>query len=188
MPASSSTPCAWTNQDGHEQARLCFINTFVRSHLLVKHEDGDLTFKSDSVTTVTILKQVITKHATNLGLKVRISTDLNRQRASLSEVAGPKDAIPVSAVMQMQLANAMSEITEFGDDSTYLDPELQYVVNNRESIKEAFDQSERILELLYGMITDLYIDVKQQISGQSGNLPGAIVDAAAQRLQEGCCG
>ena len=68
----------------------------------------------------------------------------------------------------MQLARAMSEIAEFGDDASYLDPELQYVVENREAIKEAFDESKRVLEILYGMVTDLYIDAKQQTSGQSG--------------------
>ena len=29
-----------------------------------------------------------------------------------------------------------------------------------------FDDSKRILEILYGMVADMYIDVKQQTSGQ----------------------
>lgn len=169
LPALPPHVMSGQNQQGREQARLCFINTFVKSHLLVQYEDGDLTFKSDSITTITILKQVITKHATNLGLKVRISTDLNQDSVPhFLKLLDPKMQSQFLLSRQMQLANAMSEVTEFGDDSSYLDPELQFVVNNRESIKEAFDQSERILELMYGMITDLYIDVKQQISGQSG--------------------
>ncbi len=169
--------------DGREQARLCFINAFVKSHLLVTYEDSDLTFKSDSVTTITILKQVITKHATNLGLKVRISTDLNRDSVPhFLRLLNPKMQAQFQLSRQMQLARAMSEITEFGDDASYLDPELQYVVKNREAIKEAFDESKRVLEILYGMVTDLYIDVKQQISGQSS--ASAQVPLLMQLLKE----
>ena len=150
---------------------------------MVTYENSELTFKSDSVTTITILKQVITKHATNLGLKVRIATDLNRDSVPhFLRLLDPKMQTQFQRSRQMQLARAMSEIAEFGDDASYLDPELQYVVENREAIKEAFDESKRVLEILYGMVTDLYIDAKQQTSGQSG--ASAQVPLLIQLLKE----
>ena len=155
--SSHGTPCA----------RLCFRNAFVGSHLICTYQDGEAVFRSDSVTTITILKQVITKQATNLNQNVNVSTRLNRESVPrFLQLIHPKLEEQFRISRQMQLSQAMDEMTDLGADTSYLEPELQYVVKHQAEIRKTFAESKRILEILYGMITDLYIDVKQQTSGQ----------------------
>jgi Bardet-Biedl syndrome 7 protein len=150
------------------RAELYFRNAFVGSHLMCTYEDGECCFHSDSVTTITILKQVITQHATNLNQNVQVSTNINKDSiAHFLRLLHPKLQAQFQLSRQMHLVHSMSELTDFNDElPSYLDPELKHVIAHSKEIKMKFDDSKRILEILYGMVADMYIDVKQQTSGQ----------------------
>ena len=156
------------NGGNTQVAKLYFRNAFVGSHLMCTYEDGEACFRSDSVTTITILKQVITQHATNLNQNVQVSTKINVQSIPhFLKLLHPKLQEQFHLSRQMQLVQSMAELTEFnGEIPSYLDPELKHVIANSKQIKMKFDDSKRILEILYGMVADMYIDVKQQTSGQ----------------------
>ena len=69
------------------------------------------------------------------------------------------------------IVQSMAELTELNSAMipNYLDEELKYVMANSKDIKLKFDDSKRILEILYGMVADMYIDVKQQTMGVHSN-------------------
>ena len=150
------------------QAMLHFRNAFVGSHLTCTYKDGECCFRSDSVTTITILKQVITQHATNLNQNVQVSTDINAQSIPhFLKLLHPKLQAQFHLSRQMQLVQSMAELTDSNDGiPAYLDAELKYVITHAKEIKMKFDDSKRILRIFYGMVADMYIDVKQQTSGQ----------------------
>jgi len=149
------------------EGNMCFRNAFVGSHLLCRYRDGELVVRSDSISTMTILKQVITEVATNNNMNVKVSTDINQDSVPhFLRLLHPKLQAQFRLSKQMQLVQSMTEITSDGDNS-FFDDELRYVLEHQKEIKKAFGESKRILEIMYGMVADLYIDIKQQLNGHA---------------------
>lgn len=171
IPPHYSATSADSGDSNRIQAKVYFRNAFVGSHLVCVYEDGEARFRSDSVTTITILKQVITQHATNLNQNVQVSTNINNESVEhFLKLLHPKLQAQFQLSRQMQLVQSMAELTELNEGiPNYLDEELKYVMANSKDIKLKFDDSKRILEILYGMVADMYIDVKQQTMGVHSN-------------------
>ena len=155
-----------SSDSGRDQANLYFRNAFVGSHLACSYEDGEAKFRSDSVTTITILKQVITDRATSLNQNVQVSTDIHPKSVEhFLTLLHPKLQSQFHLSRQMKLVQSMSELTELNEAPSYLDEELKHVINHSKEIQAKYEESKRILVILYGMVVDTYIDVKQQTVG-----------------------
>ena len=67
---------------------------------------------------------------------------------------------------KVHLIDALKELSVNENNTTFLTPEYQEILDNADKYKEEFKRSPSHLERLYGMITDLYID-KFKFTGQN---------------------
>ena len=58
-----------------EEASFAFRNTFLDTLLLADYVKGEATFRSDSLTSLAIVKEVVTKEATARKIQISINVD-----------------------------------------------------------------------------------------------------------------
>ena len=59
---------------------------------------------------------------------------------------------------RVQLIDALKELEVYENDTSFLTEEYREILDNADTLQEAFKKQPCHLERLYGMITDLYID------------------------------
>lgn len=59
--------------DSNDENILIFKNVFIETFLVCKYSKGEAEFKSDNVSTITIIKDFITKEATTKHIKIELS-------------------------------------------------------------------------------------------------------------------
>lgn len=59
-----------------EEASFAFRNTFLDTLLLCTYRQGEATFRSDSLTTLAIVKEVVTKEATARKMQIQAKSPL----------------------------------------------------------------------------------------------------------------
>lgn len=58
--------------DSTEENDLIFKNLFLDTFLICKYSKGDVEFKSDNISTISVLKNFLTKEATTRHIKVEL--------------------------------------------------------------------------------------------------------------------
>ncbi|KAJ7348767.1 Bardet-Biedl syndrome 7 protein, partial [Desmophyllum pertusum] len=83
---TASNPCHYTKEltclmnpkpQLREQVSFHFLSTFLDTQLDCQYKKGEAIFKSDNISTISILKDVLTKEATKRKINLNISYDLN---------------------------------------------------------------------------------------------------------------
>ncbi|RWS16252.1 hypothetical protein B4U79_07615 [Dinothrombium tinctorium] len=130
-----------------------FVSTLTDSLLLCHYAKGSLLFESDNISTISILKDFITREATKRSIALEMNLNINEGSVSLTlRKLHPKlkgllklkernlfiEAIKELSVTDAEVANAMMEDL------------------NRIPIEQNI--STMSLDRIYGLITDLYID------------------------------
>lgn len=132
-----------------------FISTFCETLLLCEFSKGFITFLSDNVSTISIIKDFITREATKKSIMIEMSVNLSE--ASVSHMIGkihPKIRALVKKKLNDRLFDAIKELNA-------TDPEVAAEMLAdlaHEEEEQANVASTLNLERLYGLITDLFID------------------------------
>ena len=136
-----------------------FTSTFLDTQLEAKYSKGEAIFRSDNISTISILKDVVTKEATKRKINLSINCDLNEE--SIPNVLyriHPKLEYQLLLAKRVQLIDGLKELVTYEGDNTFLTEEYQDILANADKFVEEFKKQPCHLERLYGMITDLYID------------------------------
>jgi Bardet-Biedl syndrome 7 protein len=128
---------------------------------------NEATFKSENVSTISILKDVLTKKATDK----KVILNINLEPSAESTIYTLKSIHPMVdyhmlLAKKVHLIDALKELSVNENSTTFLTPEYQEILTNADKYKEEYKRSPSHLERLYGMITDLYID-KFKFMGQN---------------------
>lgn len=129
-------------------------------HSLCKNfRKGEATFRSDNISTISILKDVLSKEATKKKQNLNIKCDLNEDSIpNVLHRLHPKLEHQLLLAKRVQLIDALKELEVYENDTSFLTEEYREILDNAETLQEAFKKQPCHLERLYGMITDLYID------------------------------
>ncbi|XP_047143361.1 Bardet-Biedl syndrome 7 protein homolog [Hydra vulgaris] len=142
-----------------DEVTFYFVSTFLDTQLECKYKKGQAVFRSDNVSTISILKDVLTKEATNRKINLQIICDLNEE--SITNVLcrlHPKLEHQLLLAKQVQLIDGLKELQTNESDTSFMSNEYNEILNNADMLLEEFKKQPCHLERLYGMITDLYID------------------------------
>ncbi|XP_055907849.1 Bardet-Biedl syndrome 7 protein homolog [Eupeodes corollae] len=143
-----------------EVSHLYFENSLIGTVLECKYSKGNAEFRSDNLSTISILKDFLTKEATKKRLRLEIITDISEPSVAhfLRLISDSitycfkikKEYTFLQALLQVDIRN--------DSDFNSLMPEYQSILKKRTQIEEDFKKSKIILDKYFGIVTDFYMD------------------------------
>ncbi|MBN3296985.1 BBS7 protein, partial [Amia calva] len=144
-----------------------FQNTFLSTQLECTYSKGQGNFKSDNISTISILKDVLSKEATKRKMNLNISYDINEDSVNHTlKMIHPKLEYQLLLAKKVQLIDALKELQVHEGNVDFLIPEYRSILEEASHLLEEYKKQPAHLERLYGMITDLFID-KFKFKGQN---------------------
>jgi len=152
-----------------EDSKLCFRSTFLKTVLYCDYCKGKAIFQSDSITTISILKEVMTKEATTKKIAINISLDLKQESVfTFLELLKPELDHHFALARRHALIEPLKEIQSHEDNISFLSADFHDIVKNADTIAAEFKVAPRHLDFLRGIVTDLYMD-KLKLAGKRPN-------------------
>ncbi|XP_052005898.1 Bardet-Biedl syndrome 7 protein isoform X2 [Xyrauchen texanus] len=150
-----------------ESITFYFQNTFLGTQLEATYCKGEANFYSDNISTISILKDVLSKEATKRKINLNISYDVNEDSVSHTlRMIHPKLEYQLILAKKVQLIDALKELQVHEGNADFLIPEYRSIMDESAQLFEEYKKQPAHLERLYGMITDLFID-KFKFKGQN---------------------
>ncbi|GLH03728.1 Bardet-Biedl syndrome 7 protein homolog [Gryllus bimaculatus] len=145
----------------NEQAEFTFTSTFLDTMLQCIYRKGEAEFKSDNISTISILKDFLTKEATKKKIQLDISCVVNDDCIFHTlRILHPKLESQLKLTNQVAMLDALRDLeTHDAEAMKCLLPEYRELLNNETKIQAQFKKQPAHLDRLYGMITDLFIDM-----------------------------
>ncbi|OBS70111.1 hypothetical protein A6R68_01350 [Neotoma lepida] len=142
-----------------ECATFYFQNTFLDTQLECIYRKGEGVFKSDNISTISILKDVLSKEATKRKINLNISYEINEVSVKHTlQLIHPKLEYQLLLAKKVQLIDALKELQVHEGNTNFLIPEYRCILEEADHLQEEYKKQPANLERLYGMITDLFID------------------------------
>ncbi|XP_023249382.1 Bardet-Biedl syndrome 7 protein [Seriola lalandi dorsalis] len=150
-----------------ESITFYFHNTFLGTQLEANYCKGEGHFRSDNISTISILSDVLSKEATKKKINLNISYDNNDDSVSHTlKMIHPKLECQLLLAKKVQLIDALKELQVHEGNADFLIPEYRNILDESANLLEEYKKQPAHLERLYGMITDLFID-KFKFKGQN---------------------
>mmetsp|Transcript_40095 Transcript_40095/g.99095 ORF Transcript_40095/g.99095 Transcript_40095/m.99095 type:complete len:815 (-) Transcript_40095:119-2563(-) len=144
---------------GADDMSFVFASTFLGTFLVCNYKKGDALFKSDNLTTLTTLKEVIGREATQRKVQVKTAYDVKEESiASMLKLIDPMLTHQSSLAHRVALIDTLKEVEQQESDISFLDPAYVDIVHNAATIRAEFAQMPRQLDYLVGIVIDLYVD------------------------------
>ncbi|XP_003221848.2 Bardet-Biedl syndrome 7 protein [Anolis carolinensis] len=142
-----------------ESISFYFQNTFLDTQLECTYRKGEGYFKSDNISTISILKDVLSKEATKRKINLNISCDINEVSVNHTlKLIHPKLEYQLMLAKKVELIDALKELQAHEGNTDFLIPEYRSILEEAEQLIQEHKKQPTSLERLYGMITDLFID------------------------------
>ncbi|XP_061541807.1 Bardet-Biedl syndrome 7 protein isoform X2 [Phycodurus eques] len=150
-----------------ESVSFYFLNTFLGTQLHATYSKGEGHFRSDNISTISILSDVLSKEATKRKINLNISYDINDDSVSHTlKMIHPKLEYQLVLARKVQLIDALKELQLHEGNADFLILEYRSILDESANLLEEYKRQPAHLERLYGMITDLFID-KFKFKGQN---------------------
>ncbi|CAN9514593.1 unnamed protein product [Ophioblennius macclurei] len=144
-----------------------FLNTFLGTQLEASYSKGEGHFRSDNISTISILSDVLSKEATKKKINLNISYEISDDSVSHTlRMIHPKLESQLMLARKVHLIDALKELQVHEGNADFLIPEYRSILDESTSLLEEYKKQPAHLERLYGMITDLFID-KFKFKGQN---------------------
>ncbi|XP_042887842.1 Bardet-Biedl syndrome 7 protein homolog isoform X1 [Penaeus japonicus] len=142
-----------------ERAEFTFVSTFLDTQLQCIYGAGEAVFRSDNISTISILKDVLTKEATRKKVRLDISCEVSEESVVHAlHLLHPRLEAQLMLAKQVSLIDALRELGSHETDTSFLSPEYKQILDNADELLAQYRKQPCHLERLYGMITDLFID------------------------------
>jgi len=150
-----------------DEGHYMFRNTFLGTLLACSYKKGEANFMSESITSLAIVKEVLTKEATTKKIKIQINTEVKDETITeLLKRIDPMLTYQLSLNNKVKLIDALKEVRMQENDASFLAPEYLEILDNEEQIKREFKEQPGRLQFLHGIVTDLFVD-KHKFKGKN---------------------
>ncbi|OQR97631.1 hypothetical protein ACHHYP_10175 [Achlya hypogyna] len=144
-----------------DDIKMFYRNTFFGNVLVCEYRKGEALFSSASISTIAILKEVITKEATTRKVGLDIAFDI--KPSTIPHLLGllrPKLDEKQMIASQVKIIDGIKELQMHeADHVLWMSPEYQSILNDADKIQDEFKARPRALNYLAGVLTDLYVDI-----------------------------
>jgi len=142
-----------------DSASFVFRNTFLDTLLLTDYTKGEASFRSDSLTTLAIVKEVVTKEATARKIQIQISVDPKEESVTnLLRKVDPMLQYQLNLARRVKLIETLKEVRMQEPDTDFLAPEYKEILENEDTIKRELKEQPGRLQFLHGIVVDLFVD------------------------------
>lgn len=134
-----------------------YRSTFVGTVLVGRYSKGSASFKSDSITTISVLKDLITREATAKKIQVSINVDVKEETFNrFLELINPKLSFQHSLTQQVKMVEPLREVQLQEGETKFLAPELQTVLQHATEIQQQFELQPQRLAFLHNIVISAY--------------------------------
>merc|ERR1740120_271978 len=136
---------------------IMYRSTFVGTMLYARYSKGSAVFKSDSITTISVLKDLISREATARKIMINISVDVRDETfPRFLELIHPKLAFQHSLTQQVKMVEPLREVQLQEGETNFLAPELQMVLQHATEIQQQFELQPQRLAFLHNIVVSAY--------------------------------
>ncbi|KAK5643844.1 hypothetical protein RI129_007689 [Pyrocoelia pectoralis] len=139
---------------------LFFQSTFLGTHLECNFQKGEAKFASDNISTISIIREFLTKETTKKKIKIDISIVVNDDSINhILKLIDPKLQSHAKLSKEVLLLDALHELGVNDTETVQaLSTKYQVLLEKEKELRAEFSNQPAYLDRLYGIITDLYID------------------------------
>eukprot|EP00042_Codosiga_hollandica_P048902 m.558250 g.558250 ORF g.558250 m.558250 type:complete len:710 (-) comp57764_c0_seq28:1822-3951(-) len=142
-----------------QKALLTFRSTFLTTMLECEYSDGVGVFKSDNLSTISILEDVLSREALKRNVTFNITHEIeDGSVAHTLALMHPKLEYQLMLSKKVEIIDALKELSQQEGNQDFLTIEYTQILDNAESLQAEFKMQPCQLERLYGIVTDLFID------------------------------
>lgn len=140
-----------------DEMLIMYRSTFVGTVLVGRYSKGFATFKSDSITTISVLKDLITQEATARKISVAINVDVkNESFPRFLELMHPKLEFQHSLTQQVRMVEPLREVQLQEGDTDFLSPDFRDILQHASEIQQQFELQPQRLAFLHNMVVAAY--------------------------------
>eukprot|EP00164_Ancoracysta_twista_P005357 GFYU01007326.1.p1 GENE.GFYU01007326.1~~GFYU01007326.1.p1 ORF type:complete len:720 (+),score=217.69 GFYU01007326.1:110-2269(+) len=156
-----------------DDMQMFFKSTFLGTVLSCQYKKNEGVFRSDSITTIAIMKEVITKAATASKKQLQIKFDIKEESIPhYLQIIHPLITYQLTLAKKFRVMEALKEIKMHEQDISFLNADFVDTLDNQEMIEKEFKLQPRKVEVLHSLIIDFYIDrFKFKNMDVSGRVP-----------------
>ncbi|QDZ21231.1 Bardet-Biedl syndrome 7-like protein [Chloropicon primus] len=146
------------------QETLYFVSTFLDTFLLINYQEGEGHFSSDSISTLAIVRDVITQRATLQKQRLNISFHANEDSVpQFCQLIFPRLRGLTSMYQQSSLVDALKEVSaQEGNLDCFTDAQKKMIrsvsENQNERNKGTLESKKKDLDQLVGLVKTFYFD------------------------------
>ncbi|CAD7928459.1 unnamed protein product [Amoebophrya sp. A25] len=154
----------------HDSCLYNYRSTFLGTILQCSYSKGQAKFRSDCITTISVVRDTMSREATARKIQLGIQVDVKDESFPyVLSLMHPKLAFQQVLTRQVQFVDPLKEIQlqETNEKLDYLDPELLDILNNSKKIQKQFGLQPQRLGFLHGLIKSLYTHIWRMRGHQS---------------------
>ncbi|XP_060829661.1 Bardet-Biedl syndrome 7 protein homolog isoform X4 [Bombus pascuorum] len=141
------------------EATLTYISSFIGTLLKCKYKKGSAIFLGENISSIIILRDILTREATKRKIKLDVFCDVSDGSISrVLELIFPQLNAAHDLITKVKILNALEEWELKENPKENLCSEYQKLIQKESEIKSQMAKDNDILERLHAVITDLYVD------------------------------
>ncbi|KYM83198.1 Bardet-Biedl syndrome 7 protein [Atta colombica] len=141
------------------EAVLVYISSFIGTILKCKYKKGSALFLGENISTIIILRDILTKEATKRKLKLDVFCEVAEGSISrVLELILPRLNAAYDLIQKIKILNALEEWELQSNPRENLCSEYQELLEKETEIRSLMVKDTEILNRLHAIITDLYVD------------------------------
>ncbi|XP_008550977.1 Bardet-Biedl syndrome 7 protein homolog [Microplitis demolitor] len=138
---------------------LNYVSSLTGSILICKYKKGVATFLAENISTILILRDLLTKEATKR--KIKLDVIFNIEDGTISRMLDlilPKLNSAHDRIEKLKIIDALQEWELKIDPTENLSKYYQELLKEEDKMRTELSKNPTILQIIQGVITDLYVD------------------------------
>merc|ERR1719192_2479002 len=136
---------------------IAYRSTFIGTMFFGRYSKGSAIFRSDSITTINVLKDLISRNATEAKVNLSIKVDVKDETfPRFLELIHPKLTFQHALTQQVRMVEPLREVQLQEGETQFLAPELQMVLQHAAEIQQQFELQPQRLAFLHTIVIAAY--------------------------------
>ncbi|XP_058807085.1 Bardet-Biedl syndrome 7 protein homolog [Phymastichus coffea] len=145
-------------QENDSEASMIYTSTFIGTILKCKYKKGSASFMSENVSTIIILRDILTKEATKRKIKLDVFCDITEASITrVLELILPRLKEAHELMEKIKILDAL-DTWEMKATPAELCTEYQELISKEAELRMQMTKDAEILQRLHAVIIDLYVD------------------------------
>ncbi|KAI4482217.1 hypothetical protein M0804_008768 [Polistes exclamans] len=141
------------------EAILIYKSSFIGTILKCKYKKGSAIFLGENISTIIILRDILTREATKRKIKLEVFCDVAIGSISrVLELVKPQLDAAHELIEKIKILDALEEFELKTNPKDNLCSQYQDLIANEQNIRSQMAKDTEVLNRLHGVITDLYVD------------------------------